>query len=174
MKLRAASAVLVLWLTGCTGIPDGVEPVRGFELEHYLGRWHEIARLDHSFERGLTDVTATYARRSDGGVDVLNRGFDPAKGEWRAANGRAYFLGDASVASLKVTFFWPFYGGYHVIALDRAHYRYALVAGPSRDYLWILAREPRLSKAVMSELIAVAQANGFDTKALIYVTHQRE
>jgi apolipoprotein D and lipocalin family protein len=172
--VRAAWALLVSVVAGCTGIPAGVEPVRGFELERYLGRWYEIARLDHSFERGLTDVTATYTLRGDGGIDVVNRGFDAAKQEWREATGRAYFLGDAGVASLKVTFFWPFYGGYHVIALDQVHYRYALVAGPSRDYLWILAREKRLPETVMKDLLAVAQATGFDTKALIWVTHRRE
>ncbi|MDH5534972.1 MAG: lipocalin family protein [Betaproteobacteria bacterium] len=170
--MRAVLILLTAILAGCTGKPEGVDPVRGFEVERYLGRWHEIARLDHSFERGLTDVTAVYTLRGDGGLDVVNRGFDAAKQEWREAKGRAYFLGDTSVASLKVTFFWPFYGGYHVIALDQAHYRYALVAGPSRDYLWILAREKALPEAVMKKLLDVAQANGFDVKALIRVTHR--
>ena len=84
---------------------------------------------------------------------MINRGFDAADGEWREARGRAYFLGDPKVASLKVTFFWPFYGGYHVIALDREGYRYALVCGPSRSYLWILAREPRLPQDTLQSLI---------------------
>lgn len=171
--MRTVWILLATMLVGCTGMPKGVEPVRGFALDRYLGRWYEIARLDHSFERGLTDVTATYSLRSDGGIDVVNRGYDAAKGEWREAKGRAYFLGDPDEASLKVTFFWPFYGGYHVIALDRSHYRYALVSGPSREYLWILARERVLPEAVLRELLGIAQVNGFDTKALIYVMHDR-
>lgn len=101
MSMRAALSVLVAALAGCTGVPEGVKPVRGFEPERYLGRWHEIARLDHSFERGLSDVTASYARRSDGGIDVINRGFDAAKNEWREATGRACFLGQRNVVCCK-------------------------------------------------------------------------
>jgi apolipoprotein D and lipocalin family protein len=80
--------------------------------------WHEIARLDHSFERGLEQVTATYGLREDGGLAVLNRGYDPAKGVWKSAEGRAYVQSTPDVASLKVGFFGPFFGGYHVFALD--------------------------------------------------------
>ena len=160
----------VFLLAACTSVPDGVEPVRGFDLERYLGRWHEIARLDHSFERGLSRVTADYSRRDDGGVRVLNRGYDAAKGAWKEAEGRAYPIGDIDVASLKVSFFGPFYGGYHVIALD-PDYRWALVAGPSRDYLWILAREPQLDPAIYARLVAQAAADGFPVDGLISVDH---
>ena len=160
----------VFLLAACTSVPDGVEPVRGFDLERYLGRWHEIARLDHSFERGLSRVTADYSRRDDGGVRVLNRGYDAAKGAWKEAEGRAYRIGDIDVASLKVSFFGPFYGGYHVIALD-PDYRWALVAGPSRDYLWILAREPQLDAAIYARLVAQAAASGFPVDGLIRVAH---
>jgi apolipoprotein D and lipocalin family protein len=169
-----SGVLLALALTGCVGAPPGIVPVTGFDVDRYLGTWYEIARLDHSFERGLSDVTATYARRDDGGLAVLNRGFDAEKGAWREAQGRAYFLEDAGTASLKVTFFWPFYGGYHVIALDREGYRHALVAGPGRDYLWILARDKRLPEATLERLLAVARRNGFDANALIFVTHDRE
>ncbi len=95
-------------LLGCTGIPDGVTPVQGFQLDRYLGTWYEIARLDHSFETGLSDVTANYQLRADDGVDVLNKGYDAEKGSWREAKGRAYFLGSPEIASLKVSFFGPF------------------------------------------------------------------
>jgi apolipoprotein D and lipocalin family protein len=162
-----ALCLLLLTLAGCTGIPDGVRPVSGFQLDRYLGTWHEIARLDHSFERGLTDVTATYSRRPDGGVDVLNRGFAAAKGEWKEARGRAYFLDSPEVGSLKVSFFGPFYGGYHVFALD-PDYRWALVAGYSHGYLWILARERELPPAVLEDLLAKARTAGFATEALIF------
>jgi apolipoprotein D and lipocalin family protein len=163
---------LVSLLAGCTGTPPGVQPVRGFELERYLGTWYEIARLDHAFERGLTDVTATYRRRADGGIDVLNRGWDQAKGVWREARGRAYFLDGPDVASLKVSFFGPFYGGYHVFDLD-PHYRWALVSGPSHDYLWILARTPELPEPLLLELVDRARRAGFATDALIYPTQTR-
>lgn len=165
--------VLAVMLLGCTSVPSGVQPVGEFELERYLGTWYEIARLDHRFERGLSNISATYTRRSDGGIDVRNRGLDDASGQWREALGRGYFLGDARTASLKVTFFWPFYGGYHLLALDHDAYRYALVSGPSRDYLWILARERQLAPDVLSGLVATARTAGFNTDALIYVTHDR-
>ncbi len=162
-----ALCLLLLTLGGCTGIPEGVRPVTGLQLDRYLGTWHEIARLDHSFERGLTDVSATYSRRPDGGVDVLNRGFDAAKGQWKEARGRAYFLDRPEVGSLKVSFFGPFYGGYHVFALD-PDYRWALVAGYSHDYLWILARERELPPAALEDLLAKAHKAGFATEALIF------
>lgn len=170
-RLFALTILTALLLTGCTGVPEGLQPVRGFDVERYLGTWHEIARLDHSFERGLSDVSASYIRRSDGGIDVLNRGYDASTGKWKEAHGRAYFLGAADVASLKVTFFWPFYGGYHVISLDPA-YRHVMIAGPSRDYLWILARDTQLPQPVLDGLLAQAQAAGFATEQLIFVNHR--
>lgn len=168
--LRWLFLVFVLGLAACTAVPEGLEPVRGFDVERYLGRWYEIARLDHRFERGLSRVTADYGRRDDGGIRVLNRGWDAAAGEWKEAEGRAYPIGDADVGSLKVSFFGPFYGGYHVLALD-PDYRWALVAGPSRDYLWILAREPRLDPELYRRLVAQAAAAGFPVDTLIEVAH---
>lgn len=164
-------------LFACTGVPDGVEPVRGFEVDRYLGTWYEIARLDHRFERGLQDISATYSMRDDGGIAVRNRGFDPGKGEngeWKEAVGRAYPLGDPSVASLKVSFFGPFYGGYHVIALDDEGYTEALVSGPDRSYLWILARTKSLPEERLQALIDFARDAGYDTDSLIFVEHARE
>jgi apolipoprotein D and lipocalin family protein len=143
--------------------------VQGFELERYLGTWHEIARLDHRFERGLTNVTATYTMREDGGVRVVNRGFRPATGAWEEAIGKAYFVGAPSVGSLKVSFFGPFHGGYNVIDLDRDGYRYALVCGPTRSYLWILARQPTLEDATVRALVEKARALGFAVDNLVYV-----
>lgn len=167
--MRRLLAALALGLCGCaTGAPEGVEPVTGFELDRYLGKWHEIARLDHRFERGLSKVSAEYSMRGDGGVRVVNRGYDAAKEEWKEAEGRAYFTGDSSVGSLKVSFFRPFYGGYNIIELDREGYSYALVCGPDRSYLWILARAPELDPATLERLRARAAELGFDTEKLIY------
>lgn len=140
----------------------------GFELPRYLGTWHEVARLDHSFERGLTRVTAEYSMREDGGVKVVNRGYKAATGEWKEAVGRAYFTGPASVGQLKVSFFRPFYGGYNIAELDREGYSYALVAGPSTKYLWILARTPALAPEILKRLLARAGELGYNTDALIF------
>jgi apolipoprotein D and lipocalin family protein len=166
----ALLAAGLLLLGACTGIPAGVEPVSDFELERYLGRWYEIARLDHRFERGLTAVTAEYSRRDDGGVRVVNRGYDADAGEWQSATGKAYFVDAPDTGRLKVSFFGPFYGAYNVIALDE-DYRWAMVAGPSLDYLWILARTPALDDAVVSRLVDQAARLGFATGELIFVDH---
>lgn len=158
-------------LAACTGIPEGVEPIDDFELERYLGKWYEIARLDHSFERGLSRVTADYSLRDDGGVRVLNRGFDAEKSEWQDAVGKAYFVGAPNVGHLKVSFFGPFYGSYIIFALD-ADYRYAMVSGPSKSYLWLLSRTPTVSDEIRQRFIQRAGELGFDTTALILVDQQ--
>ncbi len=164
-------AALALFLSACTGAPEGVEPVSGFDLDRYLGTWYEIARLDHSFERGLSNITANYSLRDDGGVRVVNRGYNVEKQEWDEAEGKAYFVGDADVGQLKVSFFGPFYGGYNIFALDRDGYEYAMVAGPDRSYLWILARSPDLDDAILEKLLAKAGELGFPLGELIMVEH---
>ncbi|WP_298392902.1 lipocalin family protein [uncultured Azonexus sp.] len=176
LPLRSACLTLLLSLTlvACsTAPPDGVRPVSSFEIDRYLGKWYEIARLDHSFERGMSDVNATYSLQDDGSVKVINRGYDTRRQMWKEAVGRAVFIGDPDTASLKVSFFGPFYGGYHVIALDQEHYRWSLVAGPSRDYLWILAREWTLPTDVRDALVSKAQSLGFATEQLIWVEQTR-
>lgn len=170
LKTLLAAASLAL-LAACTGIPDGVKVVDDFELEQYLGTWYEVARLDHRFERGLSNVTANYSLRDDGGVAVVNRGFRSDTGEWDEANGKAYFVDAPNVGRLKVSFFGPFYGGYNVVAVDPA--RYSLVVGPDRSYLWILSRTPSLEDIVLTELVAKAEKLGFATDELIYVEHDR-
>ena len=162
---------LIILLAGCTGRPDGVEPVSPFNISRYQGVWYEIMRLDHSFERGLTNVTATYNLRNDGTIDVLNRGFDREKCRWKEADGTAEFQGEKTVASLSVTFFWPFAGGYHVFALDQQDYGYAVVSGPSHGYLWILARRPDLPVEIRNDLVTKARRLGFPVDDLILVDH---
>ncbi len=165
-----ALPVLVLLTAACTGIPENVSPVTGFEVSRYLGTWYEIARLDHSFERGLEQVSAEYSLRAGGGIRVVNRGFDSASNRWKEADGKAYFTGPANVGRLKVSFFGPFYGAYNIIELDKQDYRYALVCGPNKKYLWILARDPSLDKATIERLTKKASALGFDTEQMIYVS----
>ncbi|WP_067662114.1 lipocalin family protein [Ferrimonas marina] len=168
---RWLSVAMVSLLMGCTGLPEGVEPVESFELDRYLGTWYEIARLDHSFERGMERVTAEYQMRPDGGVRVLNRGFDTEQGDWQEAEGRAYFVGSDEVGHLKVSFFGPFFGSYVVFDLE-PEYQYAFVAGNSTDYLWLLARTPQVSASVRQRFIEQAAARGFDTDALIWVAQE--
>lgn len=166
--------VLVLGLVACKSPtpPKGVKPIEEFDAERYLGTWYEVARLDHRFERGLEQVTATYGKRSDGGLTVLNRGYNPKKARWSESEGRAYFTGDDHTAALKVSFFGPFYGGYNVIALDD-DYQYALVAGPNRDYLWILSRTPQIPERVKQNYLSIARNLDFPVDSLIWVNQDR-
>ena len=160
---------LMLTLSACMGVPEGIEPVTNFQLDRYLGTWYEIARLDHRFERGLSNVTAEYSKRKDGGVAVLNRGYQVKDDAWEDATGKAYLVAEPNVGKLKVSFFGPFYGAYNIFELDERGYQYSMVTGPDRSYLWILARTPDLPSAKLNALVSKAKASGFDIDALIYV-----
>jgi apolipoprotein D and lipocalin family protein len=157
-------------LLGCTSVPNGLKPVSNFDTERYLGTWYEIARLDHSFERNLMNVSAEYVLNPNGTIEVTNRGYNEKERKWQAIEGKAKFIGDNTQGSLKVSFFGPFYGGYHVIALDTEAYQYAMVAGPNRSYLWILSRDKTLNQDIYDELVSQAQNWGFDTSQLIKVS----
>ncbi len=167
--MKYLSVILPFSFTGCLGIPKGVKPVENFKLERYVGEWHEIARLDHSFERGLSRVTANYSLRGDGGVKVLNRGYSEKKHQWKEAEGKAFFVQKSDVGYLKVSFFGPFYGSYVLFELDHKEYQYSLVCGPNKSYLWILARDPEIKPQLKNMLIAKAAAMGFETNKLIFV-----
>lgn len=169
-RLAAGGLALAGLLAGCrTAPPEGLAPVAGFDAAAYLGRWYEIARIDHRFERGLTHCEANYSLRPDGGIRVLNRGYNPAAGAWREAEGVARLRGDPAEGSLAVSFFWPFSAGYHVLAWERQAPSYAVVCSGSRDYLWFLARERTLPPATLRALLQQAQTWGFETNRLLFV-----
>lgn len=169
--MKKLSLWLTLFFTGCAGIPEQVKPIDNFRVQKYLGKWYEIARLDHSFERGLTRVTAEYGLREDGGLRVTNRGYSAKENRWKEAIGKAYFVDETDKGYLKVSFFGPFYGSYVIFDLDQENYQYSLVCGPDTSYLWILARTPEIEAAVKNRLVAKAASLGFDTSKLIYVAH---
>jgi len=172
LMMRIAFAIIAsLFLTGCLGMPEKVTPVENFELNRYLGKWYEIARLDHPFERGLERVSAKYSMREDGGVSVVNRGYSTKDKEWKAAEGKAYFVGDENKGYLKVSFFGPFYGSYVVFEIDEENYSYAFVSGPDTSYLWLLARTPEIPQEIIEKFRQRAEALGFDTGNLIFVNH---
>lgn len=165
-KLLMSFALL---LTGCVGLPENVKPVDHFNADRYLGKWFEVARLDHSFERGLSKVSASYSLRDDGGIRVINRGYDAQKQQWKEAEGKAYFVQGKDQGYLKVSFFGPFYGAYVVVELDHEGYQYSLVSGPDKSYLWILSRTPQMNPEVQQHLVERAAALGYDTGKLIFV-----
>ena len=157
-----------LLMTSCVGIPKNVQPVQSFELNRYLGTWYEIARLDHSFERGMSQVVARYDLKPDGTVQVLNRGYVDSKRTWKEIKGTAKPVGSPTVGHLKVSFFGPFYGSYIVMDID-PQYQYALVSGPNTRYLWILSKNPSMPEDVKQKYIQKAKQLGFDTDQLIFI-----
>ncbi len=169
--MRKTLFALCLFLTACVGVPDGITPVSTVDAERYDGLWYEVARLDNRFERGLSNVTAEYALREDGGLTVTNRGYKDKSAKWEQAKGKAYFVEDGT-GHLKVSFFGPFYASYVVFDLDQ-DYQYAFVAGNSRDVLWLLAREPEISDEIKDKFIARTTELDFDLENLIWVSHDK-
>ena len=161
----------LIGMAGWTGLPEGIEPVSGFESDRYLGTWYEIARLDHSFERGLTNVRAEYSRNDDGSIKVINRGYNAEEEKWEEADGRAVFVEDENTGHLKVSFFGPFYASYVVFELDKKEYSYAYVTGYDRDYLWFLSRTPEVSEGAIEAFRERVIEEGFDLEELIIVEH---
>ncbi len=167
--IRAAMMVfLTTLLTGCTGLPEGITPVKPFDVNRYLGKWYEIARLDHRFERGLSRVFAEYSLNDDGSIRVINSGYSAKDAVRSQAEGKAQFVRGSDEGYLKVSFFGPFYGSYVIFELD-PNYQYAFIAGNNRDYLWLLARTPTVSEALQEHFVQKAKALGFDTEKLIFV-----
>jgi len=146
--------------------------VGSFEKEKYLGKWYEIARYDFFFEKNLNNTTAEYALRKDGKISVLNRGYNYVTKKWSEAKGKAKFRGADTKGELEVSFFGPFYAAYNIIAIDR-DYKYALVAGKSLKYLWILSREKTIPSEVKENYLSIAKSLGYDTNKLIWVEHDK-
>jgi apolipoprotein D and lipocalin family protein len=157
----------------CKSIPNGVEAVKKFDKNRYLGKWYEIARIDFKFERDLNNTTAEYSSLKNGKIRVVNRGYNYKKNEWKKAIGKAKFVHEADEAMLKVSFFGPFYAGYNVIRLDD-DYNYALIAGRNFNYLWILSRTPSIPNTIKEEYLNFASKVGFDTSRLNWVVHNNE
>ncbi len=157
-------------LYSCATIPNGATAVKPFDKERYLGKWYEIARKDFKYERDLNNTTAAYSLNDNGTIKVVNQGYDTIKGEWTQAIAKAKFVGEENIAMLKVSFFGPFYSGYNVIALDD-EYRYALVAGKSLKYLWILSRDLNIPVEIKDKYLKIAEDIGYNTTDLIWVKH---
>jgi len=156
-------------LAGCTGLPSGLSAVRDFDVTRFAGTWYAIMRLDHAFERGMTNTRATYGLRDDGTVSVYNRGWNPRRCAWSSVTGTARFREGPDVASFKVTLGSPIAGGLHIIALDKENYQWALASGPTRGYLWILSRSPNMPDEQRKDLMRMARDFGFPVEELVRV-----
>ena len=159
----------MLGLFSCNS-SESLDSVKPFNLNKYLGTWYEIARLPNSFEKGLSCVSATYSLKENGKIKVFNKGFKSSKNEYKEITGSARVLNDEYPSQLKVTFFWPFAGDYYVIDINE-DYTIALVGDPSRKFLWILARDKKISDEDYQRLTQLAKSKGFETESLLKVEH---
>jgi len=150
------------------------ETVQNVELEKYLGKWYEIARFPHSFEKDLQGVTATYSMGDNGKILVLNEGYKGSlSGEHKIANGKARVVDAANPGYLQVSFFLWFYADYYIMELDTINYQYSLVGSRSSDYLWILSRTPQMDENTFKMLTDKALNLGYDLSKLQMVEQHK-
>ena len=166
-KTLYLSIITLMAFTLCSPKKE-LATVKPVDLNKYKGTWYEIARFDHSFERNLACVSATYTIREDGKIDVLNKGYNTKKEKWEEANGIAKVPNSDIPGEIKVSFFRPFYGDYFVMKLD-SDYKHVLVGSPTRNYLWVLSRTKTMDKAVYDKYVAFAKEKGFDTSKLMRI-----
>ena len=158
-------AALALIFAACSSPKPELATVERVQINKYLGKWYEIARYEHSFEVGCSDVSATYSLKENGEIQVLNS-CTKEGGILTQAKGNAYAT-DATNSKLKVSFFWPFYGDYWVLALDE-NYTYAVIGEPSRKYFWILSRTKILDERVKQNILSQMPQFGYEEKKLIW------
>ena len=168
MKKKVIFVVFAAVVAGCVSGPKvDNTPVAVLDLNSYLGEWYEIARFDHSFERGIERAKANYTLNEDGTIKVVNSGVKDGKPKTAIGKGKR----TETPALLRVSFFGPFYADYRVMKID-ADYTYALVGSGGADYLWMLSRTPKLGDDAKSELLAEAKRRGYDTDKLIWVKQE--
>ena len=136
------------------------------DIRRFMGRWYEIARYEHWFEKGMTHVSATYTLSGNGKIEVLNEGLK--EGKHKQIKGRAKQPNPQDPGKLKVSFFLWFYSDYYVLYID-PEYRYLLVGSSSDKYLWIMSREKSLAKETLDQLLDKLRVRGYDTDKLLFV-----
>ena len=172
-KIAVVSVFLtIVSVTGCQSkTPEDMDfsTVQELDLERYMGKWYEIARFDHRFERNLVGVTATYSLRDDGKITVINAGYkNTLDGKFKKTKGKAKQPDPDEPGKLKVSFFLFFYADYYILELDE-EYQWALIGSSSDKYLWILSRTPQISQETLDKILSKARERGYDTNRLIWV-----
>ncbi|AZA79764.1 lipocalin [Chryseobacterium sp. G0186] len=170
LPVSLGALVFLAFNSYSVGIPKGAVAVKNFDVKKYLGRWYEIARFDYRFEKNMDNVTAEYSENPNGTVQVRNKGYDYVKKLWNESIGEAKFVKNTTEARFKVSFFKPIWAGYNVIDIDE-DYQYALVAGSSLKYLWILSRTTTIPESIRQRFIEKAGKIGYKTEELIWVKH---
>ena len=173
MKKKHLLLIFIVFLGFCTsstlGKPIDKTTVKELDLERYMGKWYEIARFPHSFEKNLVGVTATYSIRENGKIRVLNEGYKKnLAGKLKQAEGKAKVPDENEPGKLKVAFFWNFYADYYVLELDE-DYQYAMIGSKSDNYFWILSRSPQMDPATYERLLDNARKRGYNLEKLIKV-----
>ncbi len=161
-------AAVTYKLLSSKDIPEGAVPVKPFDLDRYLGKWYEIARLPNRIEKNIRRLTEEYGYDEYDNLKVITRGFNINDGEWKEVTGKIKFAGDPDVGMLKVSYFGPFYASYNILDLDKG-YQYALVSGSSVDYLWILSRETTIPEPIKRQFLSTARRFGFAVEKLEWV-----
>ena len=160
----------VLFILGCSDKVQNLKTVKSIDINKYLGKWYEIARYQHSFEKDCKNVTATYTLKEDGTIKVVNQCTNMKNNKTKKAIGSAYNI-DETNSKLKVSFFWPFYGNYWILDIDK-NYSYSIIGEPSRTYFWILSREKHLDENIKQDILNKLSSYGYSEKLLIWTVQE--
>ena len=171
--LLALSTLSALILAGCASIPEGPAPlqtVAPVDVQRYLGRWYEIARFQHRFEKSIVGATAEYSLLEGGRIRVVNSGFKKElDGRYTEVRAVAWVPDASRPGALKVRFFGLFTSDYLIFGLDQEDYSWALVGADSRDFLWFLARTPEIGDELFERMKEIARSQGYDLSGLYKV-----
>ena len=171
--LSLAATTLLLTLAGCASVSSGMQPLKtvdSVDVQKYLGRWYEIARFQHGFEKNIVGATAEYSLRPDGRIQVVNSGFKKnLDGRYSEVKAVAWVPDSSKPGALKVKFFNLFTSDYLIFGLDQDKYSWALVGGDSRDFLWFLSRTPTVTNDLLEKMKSIAVSQGYDLSGLYLV-----
>lgn len=163
------SILFIFTILGCGSYPP-LKTVDKVDLNKYMGKWYEIASFPQSFQKGCNCTTAEYELTNEDYVKVINScRKDSTTGKLDRAEGKAFVVAGSNNTKLKVQFFWPFKGDYWIIDLAE-DYSYAVVGHPSRDYLWVLCRNPQMEIQTYNSILDRIKQKGFDITRLIETT----
>ncbi|SEG26095.1 lipocalin family protein [Parabacteroides chinchillae] len=162
LKLTIFTYILLM-NTSCIQRDIDKTTIKTIDIDKYMGKWFEIARIDHRFEHNLVGVTAQYTKLPNGKIQVINSGYwNDFSGDFKTAKGVAKITNASEPGKLKVSFFLWFYAEYNIMELDSKNYSYALIGSNTSEYLWILSRTPQLPEETIRLLLNKAEQRGYD------------
>ncbi len=159
MRLYSLFLLLIAGCSTCRANPIDNTTVSEFDINRYMGKWYEVARIDNRYQRNLTAVTAEYRLDGDNRIAIINRGYNSSNGEWREIEARGETT--STVGRLKVSFFLFVTSEYNVMDLGD-DYEWALVGSKSSKFLWIISRTPSLPNDTLNHIISIAQRRGYN------------